>query len=92
MVIIREKRRLYEELTGGSDAKDQRSTIKSAAFQPQSSRFNEINRSDFIALPEQHFVSRERSSFEYFFIKTQHGPTSTNFRNTATRFDYNATG
>src|SRR5438477_6469100 len=64
------KCRLHEELVGGSDAKDQSATIKSPAFQPQSARFNEINRGDFIALPEKHFVSGERSSLECVFIET----------------------
>ena len=70
MEAVGKQRRLYKELAGGSDAEDQQPTIKSAALEPQSPRFNEINRGDFVALSEKRFVSGERSSLECVFIET----------------------
>jgi len=46
--------------------------ILKAPFQPQAPRFDEINRSDFVALPEKHLVSSERSSFERLLVERQH--------------------
>src|SRR5262245_48508067 len=61
-----------KELARGCGAEEEQSTVDGAPFQSQPSFFNEINGSHVIALPKQHLVSSERSSFKRVLVERQH--------------------
>jgi hypothetical protein len=71
MVSIGKKRRFNEELAGWRNAQDQQATVEGPPFQPQPSRFDEVDSSDFVALPEKHLVSGERSLFKRLLVQRQ---------------------
>jgi hypothetical protein len=67
------KRRFDEKLAGWRGAKDQRPAVDRAPLKAQPPYFDEIDGGDLVALPEQHLVSRERSSLKRLFVERQHG-------------------
>src|SRR5262249_16682252 len=69
---IGKERRSAKQLASGRGAEEQQSTVEGAPFQPQPPFFDEINGSHFIALPKQHLVSSERSSFKRVLVERQH--------------------
>src|SRR5262245_66642737 len=69
---IGKERRFDKELTRGGSTEEQQSAVEGAPFEPQSPFFDEINGGHFIALPKQHLVSRERTSFKRLLVEGQH--------------------
>ena len=49
---------------------DQRTTVECLPLQPQASRFDKIDSGDFLALPEQHLISSERTSLKFLFVES----------------------
>ena len=70
MEDVSKKRRFNEKVSRKRRAKDQGPPVKCTPLQPQASRFDKIDSSDYIALSEQRLISRERTSFKGLFVES----------------------
>src|SRR4249919_6193 len=75
MEDVGKKCRFNKELPGRRGSYNQRPTVEGTPVQPQPPRFDEIDSSDLVALPEQRLISRERAPFKRLLVQCQHAPS-----------------
>lgn len=64
MENVSKKPRFDEKVAGRCRAEDRYPSVKCPPFQPQASRFDKIDSSDFLAFAEQRLIASERTSFK----------------------------